>query len=624
MAKKKTQLTEEFLSSYAQDQFRRSQNWRAEKIDERWRKNNELYNSQFPRKEKEKSDVLLGQGRLFIPKTYSHVQRMLVDILDTVFFDPEEIVDIGSWKNVPRETKDIVKSVLNYRLNGHPIHFYQEAYEACLNALKNKVGIFKVYPKLKAEKATDELGQESTRITSYAPIIENLPYEDVFFDPQATWKDYWKFPIVHRMVRSLDYLKRRGYKNLDRIQPMGDHIGGDLIKQQRTDYASSPFWDNSSVKVQNLRNVYVYEVWTFLDVNGDGFLESCSYLMAGEAGGPKVLIRDVEENTLPFKHDGDDYNRPPLLLGSAFPEAHELYGKSVPEVVEGLQRETNAIRNQRREAVALALRRPLLVARSSNIDLMALVNRKIGGIVLGDDVSPMSVRELELKDPTGSSVQEEERNDQNFYEATSLPPNLMGMPSSPDETATAVTSHTANANKKIAQIIKNLVQTLFIPAFEMLLRLEQEYESDDFVALVTARKLGWGFAMDGLPPRQIIQGDFELTANIGMNKQLQLNKWMMLIDRGNIVNQATGQMVATGVINPQKAHFVDTMKMFHKVLPLLGEKNIEEFMIQAQQPPVEMQNGGKGVPSQPALTGDMPSTMSNMNPEPMSGYAGIM
>lgn len=617
--KKKEKLTDDYLLSLAQDQFTRSQNWRFNQVDERWEKDNDLYNSKFSKKEKGASDVLLGQGRLFIPKTYSYTQRMLVDILDTFFFDHEEIVSIDSWKSVPSQVREIVKTLINYRLNGHPINFYHEAYEACLNALKNKVGIFKVYPKLKTEKKKNKAGEEEEVLTEFCPIIENLPYEDVFFSPQATWKDYWKYPIVHRMRRSIDYLKRRGYKNLDGLEPINDSIGTDIIKNQRVDYNTSPFTDD--LKVSALGEVYIYEHWTFLDVNNDGLLESCSYLTAGDAQGPQRIIRDVEENELPYKKYGEDYNRPPIVMGSAFPEAHQLYGKSLPEITEGLQRETNAIRNQRREAVALALRKPILVQRGANIDLMSLVNRRIGGITLGDDISDSSVRELQISDPTVSSIQEQARTDQDYSEATSIPPNLLGMPSSSDETATAVTAHTANANKKIQLVIKNLAQTLFIPAFEMLLRLEQTYESDGFIAMVTGRKLGWLFIDDNNPPTEYIQGDFGLNINIGMNKQVQLNKWMLLMDRGNQANATQMQMVMGGVVNPQAVSFIDTMKIFKKVLPIVGEKDIDEFMVMAQQPPMP-EGGSAGMPSQTKMPMDVSAEVTNMNPEMMQGGYG--
>ena len=75
-------------------------------------------------------------------------------------------------------------------------------------------------------------------------------------------------------------------------------------------------------------------------------------------------------------------------------------------------------------------------------------------------------------------------------------------------------------------------------------------------------------ANDSTPPIEIIQGDFDLNVNIGMNKQTQINKWIMLFDRGVQANQATVGMLQAGVVNPANVHFVDTMKFYHKMLPL--------------------------------------------------------
>lgn len=626
MAKqKKTPLTEEFLQQRAQKIYKASANFRDEKIVPRWMASNDLYDSIFSRSktraggvERETSDVLQGQGRLFIPKTYSHLQRMLVDVIDTIFFDPEEVVDVVSWKNIPSETRNIVKTLLNYRLNGHPINFYEEAYEAIIDAMRNKVGIFQVYPELKTEKGPD--GDEI--VTDFHPMIECLPYEDVFFDTKATWKDYFKFPIVTRIVRSRDYLARRGYINLDLIQSPTNVWISDQIKEQRSQDQGSPFQKDYNLDVPNAEAIMVYVVWDFLDVDGSGTLSSCSYTLAGDIGEPKILIKRPEKNDLPYEVPGWDYNRPPIFVGSAFPEPHKMYGKDLPEIVEGLQRETNAQRNQRREAVALALRKPILANRSAGLDLMQLINRKIGSVVLGDDISPSSVRELDISDPTSSTIQEQAKTDQDFYETTSIPPNLMGMPASADETATAVTSHVANANKKIAMLIRNLAVTLFLPVFKALLRLEQTYETDAFIELVTARKLGWNLANDATPPTTYIMGDFDLVVNMGVNKQMQLNKWLLILDRGNQYNATLAMMVQNGVVSPQNVKFFNPDPVWQRILATLGEKAYEEFQVQAQAPPPEMLAGsnGKGVASITGLSADLPAEISNMNPEGISAF----
>lgn len=66
-------ISEETLKRHAQTKFDASRNWRDDKILSRWKKSNNLYDGIFESNQKEKSDVLAGQGRLFIPKTYSHI-----------------------------------------------------------------------------------------------------------------------------------------------------------------------------------------------------------------------------------------------------------------------------------------------------------------------------------------------------------------------------------------------------------------------------------------------------------------------------------------------------------------------------------------------------------------------
>lgn len=576
-----TALDDDVLLKHAQEVFTSAVNWRDEEVRERWLKSNDLYNCKFPARTAKTSDVLTGQSRLFIPKTYSHVQRILVDVLDALFGDGAEIVNVTNWKTLPAEVRAIVKALLNYRISGHSIDLYQELYEAALDALRNKVGIWKVYPM--------NVIDTTTGAAQFEPVIECLPYEDVFFHPRATWKDYWKRPVVHRFRLPLDEARRRGYRNLEDAQT--DLPETDEIKQQRAQDQGSPFRD-PVFTIEGQRDLICYEIWTRLDLDGDGLLESCSYVLCGDPGSPRRVIRDVQLNTLPYGQ-----GRGPIVVGQTLPESHQMYGKDLPEITEGLQKETNALRNQDREAVALSLRNHLLVSRHAGIDLPSLLNRRIGGVTMGDEISENSIREVKSSPPPPQSIQQQARTDQDYYETTSVPPNLMGAPSSPDETATAVTRHEFNANKKIAHMIRNLAQTLVLPSMRMLLQLEQEYESDEFIALVTGRVLGMQFANDSIPPRNVIQGEFELTVELGVNKQQQLNRLLLLSDRANVANQTTMALVQAGVVHPMEAKFVSQQAIWERLLPLVGERNPEDFQIDAL-PPMMPMLPPKGVASQ--------------------------
>jgi len=621
-------IPEEELIAHADNQFRHAVNWRSERIEKEWVESNDQYNGKFSPKERTQSEVL-KLPRLFINKTFTHLRKIHIDVMATFFNDPEEIVNITSSKKRPlvppatppaqtgalhtgavhtgiptvTEIKETVKTLLNYRLNGHPINFYQEMYEATLDALKNKIGILKVYPQVTTQKAkiTNSAGEikEIEVVEDYTPHIDCIPYEDVYFSPQATWKDYWRFTVIHRMIKSLDYLKRRGYTNLDKLDPF--IVAGsttDTVKESRSGDDQSPVVEEVDIASKS-KLVYVYEIWTFLDVNGDGLLESCKYTMGGDAEGPKEIISKLEENTLPYETNGEIYNRSPFIMGVAYPEAHELAGKDFPHIIQDLQKETNAIRNQRREAVALSIRKSLLVARSSGMDLVSLINRRAGSLHLGDNITETAVRELATSPPDSSSIYEQNRTDQDIAEVGSVTPVALGMPSSPDTTATAINREDKNSSVNTQAIILCFAYTLVLPALRLLLRLEQAYISDEEIEAITGRILGWEKGQDNIPSSDHIEGEFDLTVNVGMNKQSQLTKFLLIMDRAMIANQASVQFLTAGIASPMDVKLINPMKLFAQLMTVMGEKAIEDYEIQTQAPPPLPIGGGKGIASQP-------------------------
>ena len=72
----------------------------------------------------------------------------------------------------------------------------------------------------------------------------------------------------------------------------------------------------------------------------------------------------------------------------------------------------------------------------------------------------------------------------------------------------------------------------------MLLKLEQAYATDAFIAMVTGRKLGKLFTKDGPRPRKVIAGEFELKVRPGINKEAQLRRLESAMDKANATNAA--------------------------------------------------------------------------------------
>jgi hypothetical protein len=261
----------------------------------------------------------------------------------------------------------------------------------------------------------------------------------------------------------------------------------------------------------------------------------------------------------------------------------------------------------------------MYINRDANVDLVGLTNRRIGGYVLGDGPRDEAIGEIPTNNSAAILSRTQARTDNDYYE-TGLPPNMLGTESNQD-TATGASQQLSNANKKIELVVKNLVYSLFLPALKFLLRLEQAYETEDYINKITGKHLGWKV---GSPARDAIQGDFDLQLSLSINKQAQINKLMLLMDRLNSTNQATGQLLQIGVLSKDNAKFGDPMLVFKELLKINGIKKTDEFQLPAMQPPPPQQGQGgpAGSPSPAAPILDTSQSISHMSPMASAGVGG--
>jgi hypothetical protein len=573
-------------------------------VEQRWIQDNDYYDSKFSTDDPSQSEVL-GKSRIFVPKTRSRVQLLLAEVLDTLLFDPEEICDVQEWGDIPQEVRQLVKSRLNWRLNGNPIDFWQEAYEAAEDGLVRRCAIMKVYPRLKLDRNSrtefrDACAPDGSRVLAYEPQIETLRYEDAFFHKNATWKDYWRYPMVHRVERTRDYLRRYGYKNVDLVVPQGTgQEGSDQVKAQRGLTTGSPFAAQAA-QIPKEDKIYVYEFWDFLDL-GKGYLQSCYYSLLGNADGPQALGRDVAANTLPFKFSEFEEPRAPIVFGVVYPRAHELYGSSFPGDHRQLQQEVNYFRHQEREAVALAVRRPLLVQREAAIDTSALLNRRSSSVVMGDEIGEDAIRELQTGTGAFMGNVYGVRTEQDFSESSSLAPSSLGVQDrGRDVTATEVSDVRTNAGKRVKMAIRCLARTCFVPAFRMLLRLEQAYVPNAELKKAYKRHLGKELEEDDdAKARDTFPSDVGLRVDVANNKGSQFQQWKLLLDAAVQSNMALANIVQLQVANPAEVKFQDPSFYLRQLLRALGHHNTEETEIQAQ-PPANPGATGRGMASPPA------------------------
>lgn len=119
---------------------------------------------------------------------------------------------------------------------------------------------------------------------------------------------------------------------------------------------------------------WFWEVIAGYDANGDGLKEDCVFTIEAESG---TIVRAT---VFPYWHGRRWYI--PMKL---FPRPRRFLGRCIPQMLEGMQRELNAIHNQRIDATTQALTKAFKVRRTREGDGDEIVMAPGAKIFVDDD-----------------------------------------------------------------------------------------------------------------------------------------------------------------------------------------------------------------------------------------------
>ena len=157
-------------------------------------------------------------------------------------------------------------------------------------------------------------------------VVDNKPTallcrnEDIYIDPTCLG-DFSKARfIIHIFEADLDTLERDGrYTNLDQLKLIEKTQDPYYIKDQYAIFDDKP-----------RKKYIIYEYWGYYDVNEDGLVEPivCAYV-------DNVVIR-FDYNPFPDK-------KPPFIVCPLYPIPHKIYGESLAETLDDLQKTRTAL-----------------------------------------------------------------------------------------------------------------------------------------------------------------------------------------------------------------------------------------------------------------------------------------
>lgn len=102
---------------------------------------------------------------------------------------------------------------------------------------------------------------------------------------------------------------------------------------------------------------WFWEITTGYDIDGDGLQEDCVFVIESQTG---TIVRATE---FPYWHGRRYY-----ISYRPYPRAGKFFGRSQPEIVSQVQKELNAVHNQRVDAVTQAMTKIFKYRRNSSLE----------------------------------------------------------------------------------------------------------------------------------------------------------------------------------------------------------------------------------------------------------------
>jgi hypothetical protein len=444
------------------------------------------------------------------------------------------------------------------------------------------------------------------------PGYKLYPPESVLLDFAAETEDEMRYIFFQEWL-TMDELKARGYKNLDKIQP--EAIPNEQLRQVRYNIHKDPTQYHTPAGGSGSPSAYLRGRYKGAgEAMGDHVDSKVGpefyHIVKGfyrDGGQIKYVVFQPNMAILEDPVDNPYGDRYPIVFGQCLTVAHRLIGEGFAEPLEGPQESYNYFLNMRKDNIALALSPPALINRYANVELGNIVNTKPGGVVLGDMIGEDAVRWPKIPDVTATSYSDAAADDYMMQEMSGVTQTKEGL--SQAEKATVAQLNYMESNEKINLFIFLIAETYWKQFHSQLAYLIQTFETDQKILRIANQTWKVKMNMPELPDVEDV-GDFDadIVVKVGptvAGRQADIQNTMLAIDRGLMYNQQLAAMLQTGVVDPKRAKAINIQALYEDLLPRLGKKSTARYWLELQAPPPQIPAQGGEVPGGPGAEGLM-------------------
>jgi hypothetical protein len=431
------------------------------------------FNSQHPADSKYNHESYRTRSRYFRPKTRAAIRKNEA-ISAAAFFSNEDVVVMEPENS---DDKDNVAGALffqelvNVRLKRSIQWFLtlQGAYQDT-----QTVGICISYQHwdVNAKRGIDK------------PCINLRPIENIRFSPGADWRNVVETSpyLIDMMAMYVKDVKARQKSSDPAIAPKWKTVPDeDLLKAQkgysdsirlvresgRQDSTAQPSTINDFSLVWVHRNIISIddEDWVYYTLGDISLLSE-----------PKKL-KDVYHHGMR-----------PYVIGQCILETHKVYPSGVSRLGRATQEEINDNANLRGDNVRFVLNKRYWVRRGAQVDTRSMTRNVPGSVTLMNDVEK-DAKVVDTQDVTASAFQEQDRLNNDFDEIAGTFSNssVQGNRALSDKVG-GMELLSSDSNQLSNYQLKVFAETWVKPVIYQLVQLERQYETDEQILALAAKK----------------------------------------------------------------------------------------------------------------------------------------
>ena len=474
----------------------------------RWEDGIRAFNSQHGQDSKYTSQAYEKRSRIYRPKPRA-IMRKNEAAAASAFFSNIDTIDVQAENQADpqeRASAEVNKIILDYRLR-KSIKWFHVVQGGLQDAQKVGVVCARVHWKFEQTPKGEVLEDR--------PAVDLIPVENLRVDPAADWSDpintspyvihlmpMYVIDIKERMTRKDPKTGRPEWRaaadsfirNATQAMPDSTRIVREKNRDDPYDTENRPIQDYSIAWIQRHIHRRGGQDWEFYTL------------------GDQALLTDPQPLEISTWHGKRDY-----VMGCCILETHQSMPSSMYELGKQLFEETNEITNQRLDNVKLVLNKRWIVKRNRNVDVVSLSRNVPGSNTMADDPEG-DIREVNWPDVTASSFQEQDRLAAETDELMgNFNPANIPMKGKLAETVGGGQMMVAPASLLTEYMLRTFVETFIQPVLQLLVKLEQQYETDE-VILSLARDKANLYQKYGINQitDSMLNKDLTVRVNVGM------------------------------------------------------------------------------------------------------------